>query len=192
MNYSDITEAWNNPLGNQINDLQRLNQIHNKVGSIIPPWGSCAEPIDDYLTEQKMMFSGSRGEAAAKTHGLQESSFDGSRTRAPLREPKEQNNAHKEKEYDHHTKEEKKKIKKSVSTDKINDPGKISCDDIENHIYKCPVCYRRYVNCLEINESDFESNKNIFDPEFRKMLMVVLCGIGVIMLLDFVFKNLRK
>ncbi len=67
---------------------------------------------------------------------------------------------------------------------------KITCDDIEAHINKCPKCYNKYVkNTFEKNDFPDIFKSSGINSDVRQSIMLALAGVGIILLLDYLFKH---
>jgi hypothetical protein len=185
MNYDFVHPSiQKKPIKEKESDWQtsstELPIIDSRKSRIIPPWGNKSEPIDKYLVKRRV----DRNDKSNDSDSDSDSETNERIIEIPTNPKKYRKNfnSHKSKNKHHSNRRDKN----------------VSCTELSSHIHHCEECRQKYMNDydLALNENDFDNNDFTFmwknKSEMRKILLMILSGIGVILLLDYLFKNKKN
>jgi hypothetical protein len=187
MLYSDINEAWNNPLGSQIKEFVKQRNVDIALGGNTPADNSKVMEQNDNMSYNEVHNSIVR---------------KGNNRIIPpwgnKSEPIEKYLTKRHVNYDTDDEEVENTI--DIPTTITKKKKKKSCDKLLSHIINCKSCKKKYSekisedenNDIILNENDFVRNDTVSlwgnKKETRQILLLMLSGIGVILLLDYLFR----
>lgn len=186
MQFATLDEAWNVPLSNEFKSLQ--NHTERKYEELIDsssnhaPNTSITQPSQN-KNSTKLQIKDNEvipPWANESTKSLPDISYYNPVNTPPINHTNRVRNRRPKFIYESDSDDEPVVVKK-----------KITCDDIESHINKCTKCYNKY-NKHVFDKKDFPDILNVNNADLRQTVTLALAGVGLILLLDYLFRHQSK